>query len=72
MKGAFSRSPGVVLDVGAYCGGSALRLAQHLPGGPLCFLQSLPPNQTKHHLVLNFSKKWQLLKALFMGRFLDK
>eukprot|EP00435_Cladocopium_sp_Y103_P031238 s308_g7.t2 len=25
-------SPAAVLDVGAYCGGSALRLARHLPG----------------------------------------
>jgi len=28
-------SPPLVLDVGAYCGGSALRLAGCLPGAPL-------------------------------------
>lgn len=28
-------SPASVLDVGAYCGGSALRLARHLPGGTI-------------------------------------
>ena len=45
-------SPPLVLDVGAYCGGSALRLAGCLPGAPLfqftdgCFLKWWHPQNT--------------------------